>query len=77
MDPTMRIVGPPGSANATVSGDKLVLTLPTQPFAGPPPVWVIVITAIVLVAVLIAVIWRHLSVSVEEGSPHRARGRVR
>ncbi|MDI6642823.1 MAG: PGF-pre-PGF domain-containing protein [Candidatus Hodarchaeaceae archaeon] len=35
--------------------------LPTPPFVEPPPFWVIVVTAIALVAVLIAVVWRYLS----------------
>lgn len=59
IDPTATIYGPPGSADATVSGN--VIVMPTVPTAAVPPLEVIIVAALVLVVVLVAVIWRYMS----------------
>jgi PGF-pre-PGF domain-containing protein len=60
----------PGFSVFAVSGAKTAATslpetslptLPTQPFASVPPVYLVVITAFVLVIVIIMVLWRYIS----------------
>ena len=51
MDPTSRIVGPPGSANAIVSGDRLILAT-----AAPEPGWLEQPVAIAGIIIILAAI---------------------
>jgi PGF-pre-PGF domain-containing protein len=52
----------PGFSVFAVTGEvATAATLPTQPFAGVPPMWVVAIAAVVMIGILIGVIWRYLS----------------
>ncbi|MEW6222324.1 MAG: hypothetical protein AB1476_03245 [Candidatus Hadarchaeota archaeon] len=61
IDPTATIVGPPGSAGASISGDEIVMTLPTLPFAGIPPLYVVIVAMVVVVVVLVVVVLKYTS----------------
>jgi PGF-pre-PGF domain-containing protein len=53
----VEVVGPPPAVTPT---------LPTQPFAPTPPLHLIVVVAIVLMGIVIAIIWRYISVGTRE-----------
>jgi hypothetical protein len=43
-----------------------IATLPTVPAVGIPPLYLVVVAAIALVAVLVAIIWRYLQVGAKK-----------
>jgi hypothetical protein len=61
IDPTATIVGPPGSAGASISGDEIVMTLPTLPFAGVPPLVVVIVAMVVVVVALVLIVLKYTS----------------
>ncbi len=61
VDPTATFVGPSGSAGASVTGDEIILALPTQPYAFLPPLWLVVIALIGIVVVILLIILRYTS----------------
>ncbi|MEW6592485.1 MAG: hypothetical protein AB1305_02200 [Candidatus Hadarchaeota archaeon] len=68
IDPTATIVGPPGSAGASISGDEIVMTLPTLPFAGVPPLVVVIVAMVVVVVVLVVVVLKYTSRTYSEAA---------
>ncbi len=61
VDPIATLVGPPGSAGASVTGDEIVLALPTQPYSFLPPLWLVAVALVGLVVAILFVVLKYTS----------------
>lgn len=76
VDPTAVFIGPSGSAGASVTGDEIILAVPTQPVAFLPPVWVAATAGLILLLAVLLVIWKYVSVKPGQKAALQAVARV-